>query len=214
MSTTVQTRPIFTRKGIILTGKTISAANTAKDGTGTTVTIYDPAVTISSLTSSSTTATASFTNITHGFLHGEEVLITGATPVGYNGVKTISLTGAGEFTYTVAAGLTTPATGTIIAYPINGIKIEKVIFQPTAANSATTAARIFVNNGQSAATAANNIYVKDATLPINTLSEVATMAQTEITLNMVLPPFYKLNITLGSSTGIGGFAVYVIGGAY
>lgn len=77
--------------------------------------IVDPsprALSVSSLTSAGTTATAT-TLVNHGYLTGEWVNIAGATPSGYNGRVKITVTGAKTFTYTVANGLATPATGTI-----------------------------------------------------------------------------------------------------
>lgn len=69
---------------------------------------------VSSLTSSSTTATCT-TSTAHGFSSGDSITIIGAAQSGYNGTFTITSTGANTFTYTVAAGLVSPATGTITA---------------------------------------------------------------------------------------------------
>ena len=68
---------------------------------------------VSSLTSSGTTATA--TSAAHGFASGDAVLIEGASPTEYNGTYTITVTGTNTFTYTFAGSATTPATGTITA---------------------------------------------------------------------------------------------------
>lgn len=70
-------------------------------------------VSISSLTSSSTTATA-ITATPHRFLTGQSVTIAGATPIAYNGTYTVSVVDAVTFTYTFAGG-TSPATGTLTA---------------------------------------------------------------------------------------------------
>lgn len=68
-------------------------------------------VTISSMTSSSTTATCT-TSGNHGLATGDYVDIRGVNPNGYNGIVAVTVTGATTFTYTVASGLTTPATVT------------------------------------------------------------------------------------------------------
>ena len=211
MTTSANTDPIFTKSGSINTGKTISAANTAKDGTGTVVTVFDPQRSVASITSSGTTATATTTDV-HGFLNGEEILISGAGEAGYNGVQTITLTGPKSFTYAVTAGLGTPATGTIVADPINGTRIEKLVWQPIGSNVAS-AGRVFLNNGQTNATPANNTYLDDVTLPISTLSEVATMAGVEMPLDIVVPPFHKINVALGTAVAAG-YAVYAVAGSY
>lgn len=70
------------------------------------------AVSVSSLTRSGTTATAT-TATAHGYLNGDYVTVAGATPSGFNGTVKITVTGASTFTYTVSSGLATPATGTI-----------------------------------------------------------------------------------------------------
>ncbi len=211
MTVAINQKPIFNKNGIFNTGLTVATANTAKDGTGTVVTVYNPQRAVTSLTSSGTTATCT-TTLPHGFLNGEEILTTGAAESGYNGIHTITVTGASTFTYTVAAGLTTPATGTIVCDPINGSRITKLVFQPIGSNVAT-AARAFLNNGQTAATATNNTYIKDVTLASSTLSEVGTMASTDMTLDLVVPPFHRINVTIGTTVAAG-YAVYAVAGGY
>lgn len=70
-------------------------------------------VTLTSLTSSSTTATA--TKTAHGFSTGQYVTIAGAAQPEYNGTFQITVTGANTFTYVFAGSVTSPATGTITA---------------------------------------------------------------------------------------------------
>lgn len=212
MATTISRDPVFTKNGVFNTGKTVTTANTAKDGTGTVVTVFDPQRAAASLTASGTTAT--YTSVdSHSFINGEEILITGTAETGYNGIKTITVTGAKLFTYTVAAGLSTPATGTPVADPINGQRISKVVFQPIGACTAS-AGRIFLNNGQTSATAANNTYLKDVSLPtLAAVSETISMPPTEVTLDIVVPPFHKLNVTLGTTVATA-YAVYAVAGSY
>lgn len=77
--------------------------------TGVTI----PQVTLDSLTSSSTTATA--TKTAHGFTTGQRIMVSGAAQTEYNGEYAITVTGPNTFTYTFAGSGTTPATGTIVA---------------------------------------------------------------------------------------------------
>lgn len=70
------------------------------------------AVSVSSITRTSTTATVT-TAAAHGFTTGDYVTIAGATQTDYNGEFSITVTAATTFTYTVANSPTTPATGTI-----------------------------------------------------------------------------------------------------
>lgn len=65
-----------------------------------------------SITRSASTATVTHTS--HGLATGNKVAIRGANQTEYNGIKTITVTGANTYTYTVSSPLpTTPATGTI-----------------------------------------------------------------------------------------------------
>lgn len=211
MTISINQKPIFTKNGIFNTGKTIATANIAKDGTGTVVTVFDAQRAASTLVSSGTTAT--YTSVDPNcFLNGEQILISGVAEAGYNGIQTITVTGPKTFTFPVSSGLTTPATGTIVADPINGVRIEKLVFQPIGTNVATVA-RAFLNNGQVSTTAANNTYIDDVTLPASTLSEVASMAGTEMLLDIVVPPFHKINITIGTTVAAG-YHVYAVAGGY
>jgi hypothetical protein len=72
------------------------------------------AITLASLTSSSTTATAT-TSSPHGFSNGNSVTIYGASQTPYNGLFTVTVTSATTFTYTMNTTATSPATGAIFA---------------------------------------------------------------------------------------------------
>ena len=64
------------------------------------------------VTCTNTTATATLAN--HGFVVGQTVSISGASPGGYNGAVTITNVTQNTFDYTVASTLSTPAIGTVI----------------------------------------------------------------------------------------------------
>lgn len=66
-------------------------------------------IVISGITRAATTATAT-TVSAHGLTTGDWVYINEVVPVGYWGIVQVTVTGATTFTYTVAGGLTTPAT--------------------------------------------------------------------------------------------------------
>ena len=68
---------------------------------------------ITGITRSGSVATAT-TSVSHGLTTGDEVLVEGADQADYNGPFAVTVTGASEFTYTVANSPTQPATGTII----------------------------------------------------------------------------------------------------
>lgn len=83
---------------------------------GMNVTLLSSGVTqsISSITSSSTTATVT-TSAAHGYSTSNVVNIFGANPTGYNGTYTITVTSTTTFTYTLAASISTSATNTASA---------------------------------------------------------------------------------------------------
>lgn len=136
--TSLNTKPIFSGNPIIAWG-TIATANTAKDGTGTVVTVF-----------------------------------------------------------------TADAT--------NGGRIEKIKVRAAGTNVAT-ALRVFINNGSTNATAANNSLYTEATIAATTLSEVAALADNEIPLNLALPAGHKINITIGTTVAAG-LACTGVGGKY
>ena len=107
-------------------------------------------------------------------------------------------------------------TGTVVnvftADATNGGFVQRIRFRAAGTNIATVA-RVFINNGSTNATAANNILWDEITLAATTLSEVAALATYELPLNFALPPGYKLNVTIGTTVAAG-YYVTVIGGKY
>lgn len=69
------------------------------------------------ITQAAGTATAT-TGAAHGLSSNSWVLISGASPDGYNGIVQITVTGGSTFTYACSAALSSPATGTIIYRPV------------------------------------------------------------------------------------------------
>ena len=94
----------------------------------------------------------------------------------------------------------------------DGSYIQRVRFRPSG-TSVQTVARLFINNGLTNATAANNILFDEITLAGITLSETAAQPPFDIPLNFAIPAGYKLNITIGTSVAAGWY-VSVVGGDY
>ncbi len=73
----------------------------------------------SSITASGVTATV--TQVGHPHQTGDNIFITGADQIGYNGYQTIVVLSSSQFTYTVPSGIVSPATsiiaGPILVYP-------------------------------------------------------------------------------------------------
>lgn len=100
----------------------------------------------------------------------------------------------------------------------NGGRVEKVRFKALGTNIATVA-RIFVNNGSTPATAANNVLFAEITLPGTTASAVASTAVVELPASgesafpLVLPPSYRLYVALGTAVAAG-YHITAVGGKY
>lgn len=116
----------------------------------------------------------------------------------------------------IAANTAKDGTGTVdtvfTADATDGGFVNKVVFRAAGTNVATVA-RLFINNGAVNTTAANNILYSEITLPATTLSETAALLNQEITLNLALPPGYKLNVVLGTAVAAG-YYVSAVGGKY
>ena len=105
-------------------------ANTFTFAVASATAPYDTGNSVGSIVSATaagntTTATAT-TSAAHGFTNGQSIWITGATPSGYNVAPvTISTSGptSTTFTYTVPAGITTAASGTIQAWPLGSTTV-------------------------------------------------------------------------------------------
>ena len=114
-----------------------------------------------------------------------------------------------------AANTAKDGTGTVASVftaGADGAYVQRLVARPLGTNVATVL-RIFVNNGATNATAANNSLVAEMTLPAATLSEVASLPPFELALNYALPAGYKINCTLGTTVAAG-FALTVLGGSY
>lgn len=107
-------------------------------------------------------------------------------------------------TGTVATVFTADAT--------NGSKIEKVKLKHLGSNTGTVI-RLFVNNGSSTGTAANNSLYKEVALASNSVSQTAESAEAEIAIDLVLPAGYKLLATTGTAIA-SGVQVTAVGGHY
>jgi uncharacterized 2Fe-2S/4Fe-4S cluster protein (DUF4445 family) len=73
--------------------------------------------------------------------------------------------------------------------------------------------RVFLNNGSTNGTAANNSLIAEAALPETAISEVAALAEVEVLLGINLPAGYKLLVCLGTAVATG-WAVTALGADY
>lgn len=107
-------------------------------------------------------------------------------------------------------------TGTVLtvftADATNGGFVQRVRFRSVGTNVATVA-RVFINNGSTNATIANNTLFDEITLAATTAAANAALATYELPLNIALPAGFKINVTLGTTVAAG-YQVTTIGGKY
>lgn len=115
-----------------------------------------------------------------------------------------------------SANTTTDLTsGTIYAVftgGTNGSYVQRIRFRHLGTNVATVG-RVWINNGSTTGTAANNTLFDEITIAANTLSQVAAAINYELPLGFALPAGYIIYVTLGTGVAAG-FKVTVIGGDY
>ena len=115
-----------------------------------------------------------------------------------------------------AANTTTDLTsGTIYAIftgGTNGSYIQRIRFRHLGTNVATVG-RVWINNGSTTGTAANNTLWDEITLAANTLSQTAASINYELPFGFALPAGYVIYVTLGTAVAAG-FKATIIGGDY
>lgn len=94
----------------------------------------------------------------------------------------------------------------------NGGRLEKIKVRPLGTNVATVL-RIWINNGSTTATAANNTLYYEYTCPATTTSEVAALSDIDMPLTLALPPGYKVYVTIGTAIAAG-LMITAVGGKY
>src|SRR5438045_5071018 len=100
----------------------------------------------------------------------------------WSGSALTAANSAKDGTGTVATAFTADAS--------EGGFVTKLVARAAGTNVASVL-RIFINNGSTNATAANNIMFTEMTLPATALSEVAAQPAYELPLNLALPAGYK-----------------------
>lgn len=96
----------------------------------------------------------------------------------------------------------------------NGGYIQRIRFRSLGTNSNATVARIWINNGSTTGTAANNILWDEISLPATTVSQTAALPNYELPLNFALPASYRIYVTLGTAPTSAGWDITIIGGKY
>ena len=133
-----------------------------------------------------------------------------------NTVPIFPIAGQISFGTITTANTAKDGTGTVVtvftADATNGSRIDSIVVRPKGTNVATVL-RVFINNGADNTVSANNTLFAERTIPASTLSEVAELAGTTVTMNLVLPAGYKVNCTIGTTVAAG-LALTAVGGKY
>jgi hypothetical protein len=97
----------------------------------------------------------------------------------------------------------------------NGGYVQRIRFKSVGSNSTASVARIYLNNGSTNATAANNTFFGEISLPAVTVSATAATVDVDYPMNLAIPPAYRIVIGISSSFPLGGgWIPTVVAGAY
>lgn len=110
----------------------------------------------------------------------------------------------------------TGTTSTLFTAGANG-SFAQILYVKSNTTTATTngaTLRLFVNNGSSSGTAANNSFFREYTLTTVTASNSSATINFEFPLNLQLPADYVLLGTIAVMASSTGFAFTVVGGNY
>lgn len=103
---------------------------------------------------------------------------------------------------------------TVHSASVSGSFVQRIRFKASGSTTATVA-RVFLNNGLTSASAANNVLFDEITLPLTTTSPTAAQPAYELPLNFALPPGYRILATLGTAQAAGGgWYASVVAGSY
>ena len=109
-------------------------------------------------------------------------------------------------------GIAANVTLVFTADATNGSYIQRLRFKAGGTNVATVA-RIYLNNGATNATATNNTFYGEISLPATTAIATAATADIDYPMNFALPAGFKIYVGYATATAAG-WAVAPIAGNY
>jgi hypothetical protein len=109
--------------------------------------------------------------------------------------------------------LTSGTTYSVFTGGTNGSYIQRIRFRHLVGSNVATVARVWINNGSTTATSANNTLWDEITIAANTTSTSAAAINYELPLGFALPSGYIIYVTLGTAV-VTGIKATVIGGDY
>jgi hypothetical protein len=110
----------------------------------------------------------------------------------------------------------TGTTGICFTAGASGSFLGFVKLKPNNATANTTAsvARFWINNGLTSATAANNFFFGEVSLPTTSASTSVAQVELSMPFNLALPAGYKIIWSLAAAPGGGGWAATGVGGDF
>jgi hypothetical protein len=94
----------------------------------------------------------------------------------------------------------------------DGSYIQRLRFKAGGTNVASVA-RIYLNNGSTPGTAANNVFYGEISLPATTAIATAATVEIDYPMNFALPPGFRIYFGLGTAVAAG-WCCTAIGGNY
>lgn len=117
-------------------------------------------------------------------------------------------------TFTTAAadydGTTATHNKLVFTAGANGGFVQRLRFKAKGTNTASVA-RIFLNNGSTNATASNNSFYGEVSLPATTAIATAATVEIDYPMNFALPPNFKIYVGLGTTVSAGWVCTPVAG---
>jgi hypothetical protein len=119
-------------------------------------------------------------------------------------------------TFTTAAADYTGATAThnklVFTAGANGSFVQRLRFKAIGTNTASVA-RVFINNGSTNATAANNVFYGEISLPATTAIATAATVEIDYPMNFALTPNFRIYVGLGTTVAAG-WVCFAVAGEY
>jgi hypothetical protein len=94
----------------------------------------------------------------------------------------------------------------------NGSYVRALRFKAIGTN-VTTVARIYINNGFTNATAANNVFIEEVQLPATTASNTAPTVTVSVPLELAIDPSFRIYVGV-ATTVAAGWVCSAIAGQY
>lgn len=96
----------------------------------------------------------------------------------------------------------------------NGGFLQRLRFKARGTN-AVSVARVYINNGSTPGTAANNYFYGEFSLPATTASTTAATPDVDYPMNLALPPGFRVYVGISAASALAsGWAVTGVGGVY